>query len=57
MTAHPSQGEAAAVMVGGFVGIGKLVEAVQPLLADLSYIAAIAVAIVTIYYKIKGPPK
>ena len=55
MTAHTT--EVGAVSVGALLGIGKFIAMVEPLLADLSYIAAIAVAVVTIYYKIKSHGK
>lgn len=50
----------AAVSVGGFVGIGKLLYELglaQGWLASLSYMAAITVAIVTIYFKVKDRNK
>lgn len=50
----------AAVSVGGLLAIGKLMQelgAAQPWLASVSYIAAILVAGVTIYYKIKNKGK
>lgn len=55
------QAEVAGVSIGGLVGAGTLLSQIEPILADLSYLAAILVAGVTIYYKIKNsgvePPK
>jgi len=48
------QAEVAGVSVGALVGVGKLIGDIEPILAGLSYIAAILVAIVTIYYKIRN---
>jgi hypothetical protein len=55
MTA-PHTTDIGAVSVGGFLGFGSLVHRLAdaaPWLASLSYIAAIVVAAVTVYYKIK----
>lgn len=49
--------EVGAVGVGALVGAGQLLAYIEPFLADLSYIAAIAVAAVTLYYKIKNRGK
>lgn len=46
-----------AVSVGALVGAGKLLSEVEPILASLSYIAAIVVALVTVFYKIKNRGK
>ena len=48
------QAEVAGVSVGAFVGAGKLLSEIEPILASLSYIAAIIVAMVTVYYKIRN---
>lgn len=48
------QAEVAGVSVGALAGAGKLLSGVEPILASLSYIAAILVALVTVYYKIKN---
>jgi hypothetical protein len=48
------QAEVAGVSLGDLVGVGKLIGDIEPILAGLSYIAAILVAIVTIYYKIRN---
>lgn len=52
MNAHHT--DIAAVSVGGFAGLGSFIHAIEPLLADVSYLLAIIVAGVTIYYKIKN---
>jgi hypothetical protein len=60
ITMSPSQQhttEVAAVSVGGLLGLGKLLSMIEPFLADASYFAAIIVAIVTVYYKIKNRGK
>jgi hypothetical protein len=49
--------EVGAVGVGALVGLGQLLALVQPFLADVSYAAAIIVAGVTVYYKIKNKGK
>jgi len=56
---NPSQhtSEVAAVSVGGLLGLGKLLAMIEPFLADASYFAAIVVAVVTVYYKIKNRGK
>jgi hypothetical protein len=46
--------EVGAVGVGALVGVGQLLAFIEPFLADLSYLAAIAVALVTIYFKVKN---
>ncbi len=43
-----------AVSVGALAGVGKLLHDFEPFLADLSYIAAIVLAAITIYYKVKN---
>ncbi len=48
------QAEVAGVSVGALVGVGKLLGDIEPILASLSYVAAILVAVVTIYYKIRN---
>jgi hypothetical protein len=52
---NPSQHTvgAAAVSVGALASLGNILTQIEPVLASLSYIAAIAVALVTIYYKIR----
>lgn len=49
--------EVGAVGVGALVGVGQLLAFIEPFLADLSYLAAIVVAGITIYYKIKNRGK
>lgn len=51
MSDHPTQ--VGAVGVGALVGIGHFMHMVEPFLADLSYLAAIIVAGITIYQKIR----
>lgn len=46
--------EVGAVGVGGLAAIGHFAHLIEPLLADLSYLAAIIVGGLTIYYKIWG---
>ncbi len=43
-----------AVSVGALAGAGHLLNSFEPLLADLSYFAAIVLAVITIYYKVKN---
>lgn len=45
---------AGAVTVWSFAGIGTWLATVEPIVASLSYIAALIVAIITIYYKIRN---
>jgi hypothetical protein len=54
-TSHAT--DAAAVSVGGILAVGNLLAMIEPFLADISYIAAIIVAAVTVYYKIKNRGK
>ncbi len=53
---HPIQ-HASAVMVGALAGAGHFLTELEPILASLSYIAAICVAIVTIFFKIRDRSK
>jgi hypothetical protein len=46
----------AAVGVGGLAAIGHFCAMIEPLLADLSYAAAIIVASVSIYFRLRGKP-
>jgi hypothetical protein len=48
------QAEVAGVSVGALVGAGKFLSEIEPILASISYMAAILVAVVTIYYKIRN---
>lgn len=50
----PTPHEVAAVGVGGLAGLGKFLATIEPALADLSYLAAIIVAAVTIWQKFKS---
>jgi len=45
---------AGVVTAWSFAGIGTWLATIEPLLASLSYIAALVAAVVTIYYKIKN---
>jgi hypothetical protein len=49
MSDHPNQ--VAAVAVGGFIGIAHFAHIVEPFLADLSYLGALIVTIVTLWQK------
>jgi hypothetical protein len=52
--------DAAGISVGALLALGKILETLtsaQGWLASLSYIAAIVVALVTIFYKIKNKGK
>jgi hypothetical protein len=40
-------------MVGALAGAGHFLTELEPILASLSYIAAICVAVVTIFFKIR----
>jgi hypothetical protein len=51
MSDHPNQ--VAAVGVGALVGIGHFAHMIEPILADLSYLAAIVVAGLAVYQKIR----
>ena len=53
MIMNGHQVEVAGVSVGALAGAGKLLSEMEPILASLSYIAAIIVALVTVYYKIR----
>jgi len=53
----PTPHEVAAVGVGGLAGIGTFLSTIEPILADISYIAAIVLAGVTLYFKFKDRNK
>lgn len=55
MNTHPVN--VAAISVGALAGLGSFLSQIEPVLASLSYLAAIAVALVTIFFKIKDRNK
>lgn len=56
MNQHPPS-NVAAVGVGALAGAGSLLTQWEPILASASYIAAIIVAIVTLYFKFRDRKK
>jgi hypothetical protein len=46
-----------AVGVGALAGAGSLLTHLEPILASLSYLAAIVVAVVTLYFKFRDRRK
>lgn len=53
MMSQSQVGGTTAVGVGALSGIGTLLTHYEPILASLSYVAAIIVAVVTLYFKFK----
>jgi len=51
MNDHP--GTVGAAGVGGLLGFAHLMHIVEPILADISYVVAIILAIVTLYQKFR----
>lgn len=51
MNEHPTA--VSAVSVGGLIGVAHFMHMIEPILADLSYLAAIIVAGVTVYCKLR----
>jgi hypothetical protein len=49
--------DATAVSVGAFIGMGSLLTHFEPILASLSYVAALVVAVVNLYFKFKDRNK
>jgi hypothetical protein len=45
--------DATALGVGALAGLGSLLEHYEPILGSISYLAAIVVALVTLYFKFK----
>jgi len=43
-----------AISTGGLAALGHFADMVQPILADISYLAAIIVGVWTIYHKIRN---
>jgi hypothetical protein len=54
MNAQEHTVQMGAVGVGGLVGLGHFMHMIEPFLADISYVAAIVVACITIYQKWKS---
>lgn len=57
MNAQEHTVQMGAVGVGGLVGLGHFMHMIEPFLADISYVAAIVVACITIYQKWKSRQK
>ncbi len=49
----PTTHDVAAAGVVGLAGFGKFLATIEPALADISYLAAIIVAVVTLWQKFK----
>ncbi len=57
MNRNDSVSETGAIGVGGLAALGHFAHMVEPVLADLSYLAAIAVGALTVYYKLRHKGK
>jgi hypothetical protein len=57
MSTEHSTNHVAAVSVGALAAAGHFLKDLEPILASLSYLAAIAVAVVTIFFKIRDRNK